>query len=97
MPFEIVLAPEAVEDLDRLAAHLRAAVRSAIESHLRHQPGKTSRSRIKRLRGLRRPQYRLRVGEVRIFYDVSRTTVEILAIVAKSEAASWLTQFGDPE
>jgi mRNA interferase RelE/StbE len=96
MPFEIILAPEAVEDLRRLAAHPRAAVRAALETHLRHEPGKTSRSRVKRLRGLRRPQYRLRVGDVRVFYDVSRTTVEILAIVAKSEAASWLAQFGDP-
>jgi mRNA interferase RelE/StbE len=49
------------------------------------------------LRGLRRPQYRLRVGDVQVFYDVSGTTVEILAIVAKSEAASWLAKFGDPE
>jgi mRNA interferase RelE/StbE len=97
MPFEIVLAPEAVEDLRRLAAHLRAAVRAALDTHLRHAPGKTSRSRIKRLRGLRRPQYRLRVGEVRVFYDISGATVEVLAIVAKSEAASWLAQLGDPE
>ena len=97
MPFEIILAPEAVEDLRRLAAHPRAAVRAALETHLRHEPGKTSRSRIKRLQGLRRPQYRLRVGEVRAFYDISNTTVEVLAIVAKSEAASWLAQFGDPE
>ena len=58
---------------------------------------KTSRSRIKRLRGLLRPQYRLRVGEVRVFYDVSGATVEVLAIVAKSEAESWLAQFGDLE
>jgi hypothetical protein len=34
---------------------------------------------------------------VRVFYDVSGTTVEILAIVAKSEAESWLAQFGSPE
>jgi mRNA interferase RelE/StbE len=72
-------------------------LRTALETHLRHEPGKTSRSRIKRLQGLRRPQYRLRVGEVRAFYDISNTTVEVLAIVAKSEAASWLAQFGDPE
>jgi mRNA interferase RelE/StbE len=49
------------------------------------------------LRGLRRPQYRLRVGEVRVFYDISGTTVEVLAIAAKSEADSWLAQFADPE
>jgi len=64
---------------------------------LRHESKKVSRSRIKRLRGIRKPQYRLRVGEVRIFYDVTETTVEVLAIVTKSEADSWLAQFGKPE
>src|SRR5713226_4061741 len=97
MPFAIVLAPEAVEDLRRLTAHVRGAVRTALETHLRHEPEKTSRSRIKRLRGMLRPQYRLRVDEVRVFYDVSGTTVEVLAIVPKSEAESWLAQFGSPK
>ena len=97
MHFAIVLAPEAVEDLRRLTANVRATVRTGLESHLRHEPEKTNRSRIKRLRGLLCPQYRLRIGEVRVFYDVSGTTVEILAIVAKSEAESWLAQFENPE
>ena len=73
------------------------AFRSALEIHLRHEPEKASRSRIKRLRGLLRPQYRLRVGEIRVFFDVSGATVEVLAIVAKSEAQLWLAQFADPE
>jgi mRNA-degrading endonuclease RelE of RelBE toxin-antitoxin system len=97
MRFEIYLSPEAVEDLKGLTASLRTTVRAAIETHLRHEPQKTSRSRIKRLRGIHRPQYRLRVEEVRVFYDVSDATVEILAIVAKSEAESWLAQFANPE
>jgi mRNA-degrading endonuclease RelE of RelBE toxin-antitoxin system len=97
MRFEILLAPEAIEDFRKLKAALRAAVRDALETHLRHGPMKVSRSRIKRLRGLSRPQYRLRVDEVRVFYDISGSTVEILAIVAKSEAASWLEQFGEPQ
>jgi mRNA-degrading endonuclease RelE of RelBE toxin-antitoxin system len=97
MAFTIVLAPEAIEDLRRLPADIRATVRTALETHLRHEPEKTSRSRIKRLRGLLRPQYRLRIDDVRVFYDISGTTVEILAIVAKSEAQSWLAQFGDQE
>ena len=97
MPFDIVLAPEAVEDLERFKANVRSELRSGLETHLRHEPTKTSRSRIKRLRGLHRPQYRLRVGEVRIFYDVSGSTVEVLAIVNKSEAQRWLAQFGSPE
>src|SRR4051794_15549113 len=69
MSFDIILAPEAVEDFKHLKAHVRAAVRTALEAHLRHEPGKISRSRIKKLRGLRRPQYRLRVDDVRVFYD----------------------------
>jgi mRNA-degrading endonuclease RelE of RelBE toxin-antitoxin system len=97
MSFDIILAPEAVDDLRRLKTNLRATVKEALEAHLRHEPMKTSRSRIKRLRGLSRPQYRLRVDEVRVFYDVSGSTVEVLAIVAKSETESWLAQFGSPE
>jgi mRNA-degrading endonuclease RelE of RelBE toxin-antitoxin system len=97
MPFAIVLAPQAVEDFRRLKANLRAELRDALETHLRHEPKKTSRSRIKRLRGLRQPQYRLRVGDIHVFYDVSGETVEILAIMMKSEADVWLTQFGSPE
>ncbi|TMB72917.1 MAG: type II toxin-antitoxin system RelE/ParE family toxin [Deltaproteobacteria bacterium] len=97
MRLEIVLAPEAVEDLRSLKANVRSTVRDALETHLRHQPMKTSRSRIKRLRGLARPQCRLRVGDVRVFYDVSAETIEVLAIVPKSEAAKWLEQFGSPE
>ena len=97
MRFDIVLAPEAVEDFKALPANVRADIRTALETHLRHEPEKPSRSRIKRLRGLRHPQYRLRVGEVRIFYDVTGTTVQVLAIVTKLEADSWLAQFGNPE
>jgi mRNA-degrading endonuclease RelE of RelBE toxin-antitoxin system len=96
MRFEIVLAPEAVDDLRRLKAVTQGEVRTAIEVHLANQPAKTSKSRIKRLRGMSRPQYRLRVGEVRVFYDISGDTVEILAVVAKSEAEAWLAQFGNP-
>jgi mRNA interferase RelE/StbE len=97
MSFGIILAPEAIEDLKWLKAGTRATVRTALETHLRYEPTKTSRSRIKRMRGLRRPQYRLRVDNVRVFYDVSGEFVEVLAIVAKSEAATWLTRFGNPE
>lgn len=68
-----------------------------MEQHLRHEPTRTSRSRIKRLRGMRRPQYRLRVEEVRVFYDVTDKAVEVLAIVAKSEAAAWLERHGEAE
>ena len=95
MRHEIILAPEAKRDLRRLDAHVRSTVRDALEVHLRHEPTKTSKSRVKRLRGLSRPQYRLRVDEVRVFYDVSENRVEILAIVMKSDAEAWLKRAGE--
>jgi len=97
MRFAIILAPEAVEDLKGLEANVPTEVRAALEVHLRHEPEKASRTRIKRLREVSRPQFRLRLGEVRVFYDVSGQVVEVLAIVAKTEAASWLARFGSPE
>ena len=97
MRFSIILAPEAVQDLRSLKANIRTQVRRAIEEHLRHEPEKVSKRRIKRLRGRSKPQYRLRVGEIRVFYDVTGDTVEVLAVVAKSEAESWLAQFGKAE
>ena len=100
MRYEIVLSPDAVDDLRGLRANLRAAVRSTIEQHLRNEPTRTTKSRIKRLRGLRRPQFRLRVGDdVRVFYDVreGESTVEILGIVSKSEADAWLQKAGESD
>lgn len=94
MTFDIVLAPEAVEDLRSLPANTRAAVRDAMESYLRHEPQRVSKSRIKRLRGLTKPQYRLRVGDIRAFYDIAGQRVEVLAIVYKPYTERWLKQHG---
>jgi mRNA-degrading endonuclease RelE of RelBE toxin-antitoxin system len=95
MRYSIVLAPEAIDDLKKLKANIRAEVKDGLEKHLRHEPTKVSKSRIKRLKGLKRPQYRLRVNEVRVFYDVSEDTVEILAIVEKAQADEWLKRHGE--
>jgi mRNA interferase RelE/StbE len=78
-----------------MKADPRARVRDALETHLRYQPTKVSKSRIKRLRGLSRPQVRLRVDDIRVFYDITGQAVEILAIVSKAE--TWLAKEGVPE
>src|SRR5213594_3397489 len=96
MRYEVALAPEAARSYRALPAYRRAAVRDALERHLRHEPTRVSKSRIKRLRGLSQPQYRLRVGEVRVFYDVTREAVQVLAIVTKAQAARRLAEHGTP-
>jgi mRNA-degrading endonuclease RelE of RelBE toxin-antitoxin system len=95
--YEIELSPGAIQERKALTAHQRATLDDALEQFLRHEPTRVSKSRIKRLRGLRRPQYRLRVGEIRVFYDVSKATVEILTIVSKEQADAWLREEGEPE
>ena len=77
---------------------MRALVRNVIEQHLRHEPTKASKSRIKRLRGFFRPQYRLRASDdVRVYYDVIDKTFELLAIGLKSEAKAWLEKHGESD
>lgn len=62
--------------------------------HLLHEPTKESKSRIKRLRRMETPQYRLRIDEIRAYYDVIGQDVIILAVVHKSFAAEWLAREG---
>lgn len=56
---------------------------------------KQSKSRIKKLGDLRHPQFRLRVGEVRVFYDVIDTDVVIVAIMPKAKTLQWLEEYGE--
>ena len=98
MRYEIIFAPQAEEDLLMLRANERGEVLDAIETHLRHEPEKISKSRIKRLEGLEWPQYRLRIGDIRTFYDVfylhQGGVVEVLVIREKNEAMKWLAEYG---
>lgn len=87
MRYEIIFSLEATDDFKKLSARERATIKDAIEHHLRYEPGKVSRSRIKRLKEMEYPQYRLRVGELRVFYDIQKETVEVLAVIPKSRAA----------
>ena len=98
MHYTILFSPQAEDDLLALRATDRAKVLDTIEIHLSYEPTKESKSRIKRLQGYRRPQYRLRIDEIRAFYDVFyqevEGMVEILAIREKAAAMEWLAEEG---
>ena len=94
MRYVILVAPDVEKALRRLRAYDRLAVLDGIEQQLRYRPARVSRSRIKRLRDMRHPQYRLRIGEHRVFYDVAPGQVEVVAVVTKAEAAEWLARWG---
>ena len=94
MRYEIIFAPDADKAMEKIRAYDRVTLLDAIERHLRHEPTKTSKSRIKALRDMRHPQYRLRIGGLRVFYDVTGNCVEVVAVVHKTEAAAWLVRWG---
>jgi mRNA interferase RelE/StbE len=66
MHYEIEFTTESLADIKLLRSTDRSKVIDAIETHLLHNPTQESKSRIKRLREMDKPQYRLRVDEIRM-------------------------------
>ncbi len=99
MKYQVVIAKSAQEAFKKLDARRRSALKEAMRTHLENVPKQESKSRIKRLKGLRQPQYRLRVDSFRVFYDVNdeQGRVEVLGFVMKPEAENWLQEYGVPE
>ena len=96
MRYEIIVSPETHEDLAGIEAVNGSAILAAFETHLRHQPARKSRSRIKRLRNTKSPQCRLRVDDFRVFYNLSVSEVHILGVVHKPLTYDWLEQHSIP-
>ena len=85
--YTIMLKPSAIADLDALRKYEATQIADAMERHLQHNPTKESKSRIKRLRGIGNPDYRLRVGDYRIFYGVDEIArrVDVLRVMHKNQ------------
>lgn len=94
--FEIVLKPSAVEDLDRLRGYDVSMIADGMERFLGGQPARENRSRIKRLKGISDPDFRLRLGEYRVFYNVSAAErrVDVLRILRKDETFEYYKEVG---
>jgi mRNA interferase RelE/StbE len=87
--FRIVVRPHAAAQIRRARRVDAVAILDAIETHLRHEPERLSRSRIKRLRGSKTATYRLRVRDYRVFYDVVKAEVVVIAVLHKRETAEF--------
>ncbi len=86
--FEVALLPEALRQLRRLRRVDAVRIMDALERHLRNEPDRPTRSRIKRLRGRQDATHRLRVDDYRVFYDVGARTVTVIAVLHKRETAT---------
>ena len=85
--YRIMLKPSAIADLDALRKYDATQIADAMEKHLQHNPAKESKNRIKRLRGISNPDYRLCVGDYRIFYAVDEVArrVDVLRVMHKDQ------------
>ena len=77
--------------MDGLRKYYATQIADAMEKHLQHEPTKVSKTRIKRQRGISNPDYRLRVGDYRVFYTVDEDArrVEVLRVMHKDETQSY--------
>ena len=98
MRYAVVIARSALEQFRKLDGRWQSRLKRAMREHLETAPMQESKSRIKRLSVLRQPQYRLRVVEMRVFYDVNKDEkrVEVLGFVEKPGTFQWLGEHGEP-
>ena len=84
-PFWIQLTEDSTSEMNALRAFDRTKVVQAMFTHLTHEPTKVSRSRIKKMDQPFWSQYRLRIEDFRVYYDVDEDTrrVTILRILKK--------------
>ena len=73
--------------MDHLRKYDAARLADGMEKHLESAPARESKSRIKRLRGISNPDYRLRIGDYRVFYNVNVRAgqVDVLRVMHKDE------------
>ncbi|HEV3138138.1 MAG TPA: type II toxin-antitoxin system RelE/ParE family toxin [Pirellulales bacterium] len=93
MPFQIQYAEAAANDIRALRAFDQRKVLDGIEEHLTHQPQQTSRSRIKAMGQPFWSQYRLRIDDFRIYYDIDEENhvVNVLRVLEKGAEATPLS------
>ncbi len=77
--YEILYVRSAIRQLRSLDARRRADVADAIDEQLRHTPDVQTRNR-KLLRANTVAPFELRVGDVRVFYDVTHQPDVVLVV-----------------
>ena len=87
MAFEIRWSPNARDHLRRLLAHQRAVVIDGAERDLSDRPDNPTKNR-KLLRENPLATWELRLGELRVFYDINKQklTVDVIAVGVKERS-----------
>jgi len=81
MPYRVEYSPEAVDHLRLLTARQRAIVLDAVDEQLAHDPTVGTHQR-KPMRPNPLAPWELRIGNLRVYYDVQDDPEPIVAILA---------------
>jgi mRNA interferase RelE/StbE len=81
LTFKLLYHPEVKDDIARLDERLKQRVRIAIETRLTAAPHQYCEPLRKTLKGY----WKLRVGDYRVVFKISRDEVLILAIIHRKE------------
>ena len=80
MAFQITITTEAENQLRALPAREQRIVEAGILTHLPHQPTTVSRA-VKRLRPNPFAAYELRLGDLRVLYNVDEDNAEVIVLL----------------
>jgi mRNA-degrading endonuclease RelE of RelBE toxin-antitoxin system len=91
MAFTIVYSPEAVDHLRSLPKRSQALVLDEVDQQLAHQPMVLTRKR-KLLRPNPIAPWELRIGDIRVFYEVREEPAEVIvkAVGIKRHNELWI-------
>jgi len=86
--FNIEYSKAAANDVKQQRKFDQKKILDGIETHLRHEPTKTSHTRIKLMDQPFWSEYRLRVEDFRVYYDVDEAlgTVDVLRVFEKGQS-----------
>jgi mRNA-degrading endonuclease RelE of RelBE toxin-antitoxin system len=96
VPFVIEYSPDAEEHLCTLPAHQRALVLDTVDEQLQHQPTVETRHRKPMRPNLVAP-YELRIGNLRVYYDVRLEPAQTVFIRAIGEKIHNRVRIGGEE
>ncbi len=91
MPFKILFAPDARDQIKHLSARDRSIIVDAVDIQLTYQPNVPTRNR-KPLRPNNLATWELRIGEYRVYYDLDgpEHASRIVALGKKDHAKVWI-------
>ena len=96
MPYVIEFSPDAEEHLRRLPARQQVTILDAVDRQLAHEPTIETRNR-KPMRPNPLAPWELRIGALRVYYDVEKKPKRVVFVRAIGRKQRHLVRIGDEE